>query len=72
MAERSPEDVGAQVVENIGRVFSGMERTDGCWVVMSSPSPVRATVFCNRADAYQYAYEEHAASVAFVKWGETT
>lgn len=43
---------------------------DGCWVVLSSPSPVRAIVFNDRADAYQYAFENQSESVKFQKWGK--
>jgi hypothetical protein len=44
--------------------------TEGCWVVLSHGSPVTATVFADRAWAYQYAFENGAESVRFQKWGE--
>lgn len=43
----------------------------GCWVVMSPEGPVTATVFADKADAFEHAFENHARSVQFLYWGET-
>lgn len=55
-----------------GAMATKHDLTVGCWVVLSSPDPVTATVFASEGAAYKHAYENHAASVHFLKWGETT